>query len=72
MDAMEVKMCRLCFAAKNQLIDIFGDLNANIVEIITEHIGEVNIQNKTRIYFEFSSRDSNQKSVDDDLDGKFV
>lgn len=41
MESTEAQVCRLCFTSRVRLIDIFNEFDANIVEIIAEHIGEV-------------------------------
>lgn len=41
MESPATKVCRLCFTSEVRLIDIFNELDANFVEIIAEHIGEV-------------------------------
>lgn len=37
----EASVCRFCFLSSNPLINIFDGSETNILEIVTEHIGEV-------------------------------
>lgn len=42
MESKEPRICRFCFSSLNRLIDIFDESETNVLEIITEHVGEVN------------------------------
>lgn len=42
MESTETRICRFCFSSSNPLIDIFNESETNVLEIIVEHIGEVN------------------------------
>lgn len=42
METTAKKICRFCFLSSKPLIDIFDDESeANVLEIIGEHVGEV-------------------------------
>lgn len=42
MDSSELRICRFCFSSPNALIDIFAGSEANMLDVINKHIGEVN------------------------------
>lgn len=41
MDSDPHRTCRLCFDSQAHLIDIYDGFESNIVDIISEHIGQV-------------------------------
>lgn len=42
-DPLETRICRLCFIGQLSLVSIYDECQANIPEMLSEHIGEVDI-----------------------------
>lgn len=43
LNTLKTHICRLCFRDVRSLVNIFNDCEANILEMLNEHIGQVGL-----------------------------